>query len=114
MKFVITILLNAAAVYLTAELLQQISLPDFTTALLVALVLGVINITIKPLIKLLTLPLNILTLGLLGFAINGGFLYLATYLVEGFMIASFWWAILASLLITFLTSLFSTIIGFND
>ena len=114
MKFLVTILLNAAAIYLTAEVLEQITLPDFVTALIVALVLGVINITIKPVVKFLTIPLNILTLGILGFIINGAFLYLATYLVDGFAIASFWWAVLASLLITFLTGVFGALIGIND
>ena len=114
MKLIIRILLNAAAVYATAYLLTAVVLPDFVTALLVALVLGVLNVTIKPVAKILTLPLNIITLGLFGLVVNGAALYLVTYLVNGFSISNFWWAVLASLLITFLTSLFEAVIGINE
>ncbi len=114
MNIIIRILLNSAAIYATAYLLEAVMLPDFITALLVALVLGIINVTIKPVAKLLTLPINILTLGLFGLLINGLALYLAAYLVEGFSIATLWWAILASILITFLNSLFESLIGLDD
>ena len=107
----IKILLNSAAVYLTAELLAAVYISDFVTALLVALVLGIINVTIKPVVKLLTLPINILTLGLFGFIINGAALYLVTFLIDGFVVSTFWWAVLASILITFFTTLFSALIG---
>jgi putative membrane protein len=113
MNMLIKILLNSVAIYATAYLLTAVTLPDFVTALLVALVLGVINITVKPVVKFLTIPLNFLTLGLLGFIINGAFLYLVAYLVDGFAIESFWWAILASLLVTFMTTVLEMIIG-ND
>jgi putative membrane protein len=111
MNIIIKILLNSVAVYVTAYLLDAIVLPDFTTALLVALVLGVINATIKPIVKILTLPLNILTLGLFGLVINGAALYLATYIVPGFVITGFLWAILAALLISFLVTLSESLLG---
>lgn len=113
MTLLIKILLNSVAVYATAYLLDAITLPDFVTALLVALVLGIINVTIKPIVKFLTLPLNILTLGLLGLVINGAALYLATFIVPGFVIDGFLWAVLAAILISFFVSVSESILGID-
>ena len=114
MKFILKILLAAGAIYAVPYILDQVTVVDFTTALLAALVLGVLNVTIKPVIKLLTLPINILTLGLFGLVLNAMFLYLVTFLIEGFEISGFIYAILASLLISLAITLLELIFGIDD
>ena len=114
MKLIINILLSSVAIYLTALLVDQVIVTNYVTSLIAALVLGVINVTIKPVVKFLTLPLNILTLGILGFIINGVALYAVTYLVDGFDVVSFWWAVLAALLITFITTILSALLGSDE
>lgn len=69
------------------------------TALIVALILGIINITIRPIIFLFTLPLNIFTFGLFSFVINALLLWFVSTFVRGFAIYGFWWALLAALII---------------
>ena len=76
MKYLIKILVNAGAVYLVSYFLDAVIINNFKLALIVAIVLGILNVTIKPVVKLLTLPINIITLGLFGFILNGFFLYL--------------------------------------
>jgi putative membrane protein len=69
-------------------------------ALIVALILGIINITIRPIIFLFTLPLNIFTFGLFSFVINALLLWFVSTFVRGFSIQGFWWALLGALVIS--------------
>lgn len=93
MHALITILLSAIAIFVTANILPGVHISGFGTALIVAVVLGFINAFIRPLLFFLTLPINVLTLGLFTFVIIGGLVMLVTYVVPGFTIASFWWAL---------------------
>ena len=72
----------------------------FVAALVLAVVLGAINAFIKPVIIILTLPINILTLGLFTFVINALLIMLAAMIVPGFGVASFWWAVLFSIVLS--------------
>jgi putative membrane protein len=110
MRLIIRFLLNAVAVYIAAYLLHGVHVSDFTTALLVALLLGVINVTIKPLLFLLTLPITILTLGLFTFVINACMILLVDWLLPSFHVDGFWWALLFSLVLSIVSSLLHTII----
>ena len=110
MKLLISWILNAAAILLTAYLLQGVHVADFTTALIVALVLGIINVTIKPLLFLLTLPITILTLGLFTFVINALMILLTSNLVPGFSVDNFGWALLFSIVMTVLNSILHQLI----
>lgn len=78
---------------------------NYLTALGVAILLGLVNIFIKPLIIFLTLPLTILTLGLFIWVINAWMLMLIDKLVEGFTIRNFWWALLFGLFISVLNGI---------
>jgi putative membrane protein len=89
MGMIIRLLLNALAVFLAAYFVPGIVLSGFETALIVALVLGLINIFIKPVLKIITLPINIVTLGLFGLVINAFLFWLAGYVVEGFDVLGF-------------------------
>jgi putative membrane protein len=94
-------LINATAVYATAHLLPGITIRGFGSALLVALVLGLINTLIKPVLVFFSIPFIVLTLGLFMLVINALMLQLAAVFIEGFAVQSFWWAMLGSVCISF-------------
>ncbi len=102
-------LVNAAAVYATAHLLPGISIRNFGAAMLVALVLGLVNTLVKPVLVLLSVPFIVLTLGLFLLVINALMLQLAAAFVEGFTVSGFWWAVLGSLCISFVAWFLGTI-----
>lgn len=89
-------LISALSIFLLSQYLPGFKVDSFTTSLIVALVLGVINAFIKPIIVLLTLPINIVTLGLFTFVINAGLLLLTDWLIAGFAIQDFTAAIIAA------------------
>jgi putative membrane protein len=88
------------AVLLAAYLIQGFHVADFYTALIVALVLGLLNITLKPVLMILTLPLNLITLGLFSFVINAGLLLLVASFVKGFQVDGFMPALYGGALIS--------------
>jgi len=87
------------AVLLAAYFIQGFHVDGFYTAAIVALVLGLLNVTLKPIITLLTLPLNLLTLGLFSFVINAGLILLVSTFVKGFTVDGFLPALWAGALI---------------
>lgn len=93
MRTIIHLLLSALAVFITARLLPGVTSGGFANAIMVAVVLGIINVTLKPILFILTLPITILTLGLFTLVINGALIELVAKLVPGFYVASFWWAL---------------------
>ncbi len=113
MRLIIGWILFSIAIYLTAYLLPGIHLVDFTSALIAAVGLGLINAVIKPVLLILTLPLNILTLGLLTFVINALLVLLAAYFITDFSVDNFWWALLFSLVVSVINGLLQAIIGSN-
>jgi putative membrane protein len=104
MKILVHIILSSLAVFVAARILPGVSVDSFGTAVLVALVLGLINATLRPLLILLTLPLNFLTLGLFTFVIIGGLVLLTSALVPSFHVANFWWALAFALTLSVLNS----------
>jgi putative membrane protein len=106
MNWIIRILLNGLAVVLTAYLLPGVDVTDYWTALIVALVLSMANILVKPILVILTIPITIMTLGLFLLVINALIILLADYLVDGFVVNGFWWALLFSLILSVFNSLF--------
>lgn len=101
-------ILLSAALLLVAKIVPGISISGgFSTALIISVVIGLVNVFIRPLVLILTLPLNILTLGLLTFVINALMLELSAWLVSGFEVEGF----LAALLGSILLSLFSIVIN---
>ena len=88
-----TLLLSTIAIFVTAHILPGVHVNSIWTALIVAVVLGFINTFIRPLIFLLTLPINILTLGLFTFVIIGLLVLAVSAIVPGFTVDGFWWAL---------------------
>ena len=101
MKIIIHWFLSAVAIIITAYLLprEAIFVQSFFVALVVAVVLGLLNTIIKPILIILTLPIEILTLGLFTFVINAGLVLLTSNIVAGFHVKSFWWALIFSLVL---------------
>ncbi len=89
MRLIERFLGTVLAVLLAAYLIQGFHVADFYTAAIVAVVLGLLNVTLKPLLMLLTLPLNIITLGLFSFVINAGLILLIATFVKGFTVDGF-------------------------
>jgi putative membrane protein len=94
MSFLIQWVVSGAAIIITAYLLPGVAVEGFLAALVTALILGLINAVIRPILILLTLPLNILTLGLFTLVINALLIMLAATIVPGFAVQGFWWALL--------------------
>lgn len=83
------LVLSAIAIIVVAYFVPGFKVDSFTTALVVALILGIINAIIKPILLVLTLPINILTLGLFTFVINAAILLLVAKFIPGFSISGF-------------------------
>jgi putative membrane protein len=99
MHLLLAFIINIIAVLVTSYILPGIHLRSFWTALWVAIVLGIVNAILRPIIFILTLPINILTLGLFSFVIMGLLVYLVSAIVPGFKVDNFWWAILFALIV---------------
>jgi len=93
-------LINALAVYATAHILDGIHIKSFGAAIAVALVLGLINTLVRPILLFFSFPFIILTLGLFLLVVNALLLQFAAVLVSGFAIDGFWWAVAGSVVIS--------------
>ncbi len=105
MNLIIRILLTAVLVMLIDYFMPGITVANFTTSVIVAIVLGLLNIFVKPLIVLFTLPVTILTLGLFLLVINAAMILLCSEIVGGFNVNSFWTALLFSIILSVLQSI---------
>ncbi|WP_047419045.1 phage holin family protein [Cellulophaga sp. Hel_I_12] len=106
MKLILRILLTAISVVILSKILPHVSVDSYYTAIIVAIVLGLLNFIVKPILTILTLPITILTLGLFLLIINALMILLADRLIDGFMVDGLWWALLFSLCLSFLQSIF--------
>lgn len=109
MGLLLKILLNAGVVFLAGYLLEGVIIDSFLAAVAAAVVLGILNAVIKPVLVILTLPINILTLGLFTLVINTAIVLLTAWLVPGFEVISFWWAFGFSLFVSIMSWFLSTI-----
>lgn len=96
-------LLNSVSVYATASLLKGVEIKNFWSAVFVAALLALINIFIKPILLVLSLPITILTFGLFVWVINAALIMLVDALVEGFKVRSFGWALLFGLVMSMIS-----------
>jgi len=96
-------IVNAGALLLVAYLYPGVHVGDFLTALIAALVLGLVNAIIRPILVLLTLPVTLLTLGLFLFVINALLFWMVAELVQGFTVSGFGAALIGSILYSLIT-----------
>jgi len=104
-------LVSAAALYLTSLIVRGIEVHGVGSLLFAAATIGILNALVRPVILLLTLPLNILTLGLFTLVVNAAMLKLASEVVRGFEVHGFWSALGGWLLLSFFTFLINFAIG---
>lgn len=110
MGLLIFILLNSLALIITDWLLPGFTIADYKTAILAAIIIGIINTFIKPFLLFLTAPLNILTLGLFTFVVNAIVLSLTAWVLgPSFVLDNFWWAILAAAVLSVVSTALSTL-----
>ena len=109
MGTIMSVLINGLAVFITAYILPGVKVDGFLTALLVAVVLAIVNLIVKPIIFILTLPITILTFGLFTFVVNALIILLVDYLVKGFEVKNFLWALAFSLVLSIVSALLNSI-----
>jgi putative membrane protein len=105
MEILISLIINGLAVFVAAQILPGVKIDNFLTAIITAIILGVVNTFIKPVLFILTLPATILTLGLFTFFINALMILLVDAFVSGFSVENFWWALLFSLVLSMVSSI---------
>ena len=111
MRFLVRLIVNAAAVFLASRLVPGIALSSAGAAIAAGVILGFVNAIIRPLLILLTLPFTILTLGLFIFVVNAICLALAAWLVPGFTISGFGAAFVGALVITLVSWLLNALVA---
>jgi putative membrane protein len=104
MNIILRIIISAVVAFALSYVLRGVHLQSFVTALVLAIVLGLLNLIVKPILIILTLPITLFTFGLFLFVINALIILLAAKFVRGFQVDGFWWALLFSLLLSVLTS----------
>ncbi|CAM3977742.1 phage holin family protein [Bordetella tumulicola] len=111
MTLILVWLLNAVALLIVAYLLPGITVVGFGSALIAALVLGLLNMLVKPVLILLTLPITIVTLGLFLLVLNALMFWLAGSILRGFQVNGFWWAVGGAILYSIISALLSRLIA---
>lgn len=114
MRLLLTWLINAAGLFVLPYMMQSVHVDSVGTALIAALVLGLVNTLIRPLLVLLTLPVTVLTLGLFIFVINGVLFWAVAHLIDGFRVAGLGSAILAALLYSVISWALSSLLLKNN
>ncbi|HVZ67029.1 MAG TPA: phage holin family protein [Patescibacteria group bacterium] len=109
MSLIISLLINAVVVFAAAYILPGIDVNNFVTAIIVAIVLGLLNTFIKPILTLISLPITLITLGLFALVINAIIVMLVSFLVPGFHVQNFLWAIAFSIVVSIISSILSLI-----
>jgi putative membrane protein len=110
-NFLIRLILSALAVFICATVLPGAHVDGFLIAIVVAGVLAILNVLVKPILVILTIPITFLTLGLFLLVINTILILMVDWLVPGFTVDGFWWALLFSILLSLVNAIFG---GLNE
>lgn len=114
MNLIIRLLITAVVAFGLSKILSGVHIESLWTAVGFAIVLGILNMILTPILKILGLPLTILTLGFFSLVINAITLMLAANLVEGMQVDGFWWAFFFSIALSIITSLLQAIFAAAD
>ncbi|HLU78308.1 MAG TPA: phage holin family protein [Burkholderiaceae bacterium] len=110
MTLLLVWILNAIALLIVAYLLPGITVASFGAALIAALVLGLLNTLVKPVLILLTLPITVVTLGLFLLVLNALVFWFAGSILKGFQVAGFWWALAGAIVYSLISGLLSRLL----
>lgn len=105
MNLLLRILITSISAVVAAYILPGVHLADFSTAIIVAFVLALLNAILKPILVFLTIPITIFTFGLFLLVINAGMIMLTSHLINGFEVNGFWYALLFSIVLSVISSL---------
>ncbi len=105
------IVIQSVAVYVVAWLMSSVTVSPWYVAVIVAVVLGIINTFIRPLVKLITLPINVITLGLFSLVINAAMVLLCDYLIDGFDTEGFVSALIFSIIVAVVSWAINLVVG---
>ena len=111
MALLLVWILNAVSLLIVAYLLPGINVASFGSALIAALVLGLLNTLVKPVLILLTLPITVVTLGLFLLVVNALVFWFAGTILSGFRVEGFWWAMLGALIYSLVSGLLSGLLS---
>lgn len=111
MNILTKLLLSSIGVIIASYLIPGVYVDGFLTAVIIAVLLSLLNVTVKPLLILFTIPLTILSLGLFLLVINAVIILIASEIVPGFTVSNFWWALVFSLVLSLINSLLTDISG---
>ncbi len=111
MNFILKVLITGLIAYLLQNILNGVRIVDMKTAALFALVLALLNVVIKPVLVILTIPVTVFTLGLFLLVINAFMVWLAAYFFEGVFVDGFWWALIFSILLSIGSSILYSLVG---
>ncbi len=110
LNFFINLLLSALAVFVSAKILPGVHIEGLMASIWVALLLGLVNAVIRPILLAVSLPINVVTLGIFTFVINALMILLVDTLVGSFTVDNFWWALIFSLVLSAISSIIHAVV----
>ncbi|SHK73391.1 phage holin family protein [Chryseobacterium polytrichastri] len=114
MNLIIRLFITAIVAFLLTKILPGVYFESFSTAIIFAIVLGVLNIIVKPILSILGFPLTIITLGFFALVINAIMILMTDYFIDSMHVKGFWWAFIFSILLSFITSLANSMFSDKD
>ncbi len=111
LHIILQLILGGIAVIITGYLLPGVIVEDFWTGIVIAALIALLNITIKPILVILTIPITIFTLGIFVLFINAILILIAAWIVPGFSVGGFWWAFFFGLILALINSLLGVSLG---
>ncbi len=115
MKIIVRILINAAALWAAAQLLDGITLSDdLVTVLIVAAIFGLVNAFIRPVVRVLSFPVTVITLGLFTLVINAAMLQLTDWLTSGLTVTGFWTSVIGGIVVSVVSAVLSMLLTDDD
>ena len=114
MKFILQLIISALAVIVTSMILPGVHVENGLTAIIVAAVLAFLNAIVKPVLVILTIPITVFTLGIFLVVINAMMIMLTSRIVDGFYVDGFWVALIFSILLSLVSSVFNALSGGNE
>lgn len=109
--FIIKLLLTALAAFFAAKLTPGVNITSYWTAILLAIVLGLLDVFVKPILEFISIPVTIVTLGLFLLVINALIILLASWIISSFQVSGFWAAMLYSIIFSIVSWLLNIIFG---
>ena len=114
MNVLIRLFITAIVAFFLTKILPGVHFDGFTGAVIFAIVLGLLNLILKPILSLFGLPLTIITLGFFSLVINAIIILVADYFIDSMEVSGFWWAFIFSILLSIITSLANSMFADKD